>query len=136
MNKLTYQQAYDKIIQAYFKDEIRPLEPLFCFCGTLSQNSEWAFCHKSNDAYPYSVAEYCKMERALFSSFHGFEWRPCLCTIYKGSGDPEEYINQNEQALFEGMCAALEVLKQIHRERGENVDDVPVFKKRELVKVV
>ena len=38
----------------------------------------------------------------------------------------------NEDKLFEGMCAALEVLKQIHKERGEDVDSVPEFKKRKL----
>lgn len=37
--KLTYRQAYDKIIDAYFKGEIRPMEAMFCFCGILSDNS-------------------------------------------------------------------------------------------------
>jgi len=32
---MTYKQAYDKIIDAYFKDEIKPMDSNFCFCGTL-----------------------------------------------------------------------------------------------------
>jgi hypothetical protein len=36
-----------------------------------------------------------------------------------------------ENALFNAMCNALEVLKQIHIAWGENVDETPVFKKRE-----
>lgn len=38
-----------------------------------------------------------------------------------------------EDALFEGMCKALEVLKQIHIERGENVEENDnVFHKRTI----
>lgn len=37
-----------------------------------------------------------------------------------------------EDDFFKGMTAALEVLKDIHRSRGEDVDGVKVFTKRVL----
>lgn len=50
--------------------------------------------------------------------------------------DPKKhpYNEQYEAALFAGMSAALDVLKQIHIERGEVIDEVPVFTKRQLAK--
>lgn len=130
MNKLTYRQAYDKIIEAYFRDEFEPFDAQFCFCGTLCGGStEWHIntgCDLSksyhNDFGNYSGKEYVAMETALL--------RPL--TDYGGSRKYEIGSVMHETALFEGMCAALEVLKQIHRERGEDVDEVPLFNKREL----
>lgn len=123
MEKLTYRQAYDKIIDAYFKDEIKPYSPKFCFCGTLCDNSmDWAKDSylsvmkgaPHNDFGNYTGFDYMMMERALF------------CQDGKLVGE------FTEEVLFTGMCAALEVLKQIHKDRGENVDNVPVFTKRNL----
>lgn len=34
-----------------------------------------------------------------------------------------------EDYLFEGMCAALEVLKDIHKKRGEEVEFKPLVKR-------
>jgi hypothetical protein len=129
MEKLTYSQAYDKIIHAYFRDEIKPLDARFCFCGTLCNNSEgWVLDtvgRKHRDFGQYKGDEYVRMERALLdaikSTSNGYSTKKT---------NPAEY----EDALFAGMCAALEVLKQIHIERGEVIDEVPVFTKRDLSK--
>lgn len=127
MDKLTYRQAYDKIIDAYFRNEIKPEDPQFCFCGTLCDNFPgWYGCRLDEWHYPshgYKGEDFVKMERAL-----------CDQTKPFGAGnDSPEY----EQALFAGMSAALDVLKEIHRSRGENVDeDIPAFTKRELSKVL
>lgn len=122
---MTYNEAYDKIIQAYFRDEIKPYKANFCFCGTLCDNSyNWhGQTHpvKSKsyhfDYNGYSGAEFVEMESALLG---------CL------SGKPQCDKPNWENALFLGMTAALEVLKQIHRERGEDVDSLPALKKRKL----
>jgi len=124
MKKLTYKEAYDKIIAAYFRDEIKPFSPSFCFCGTLCNGDKWyrgvsfptAVIH--NPYYGYTGCQLGLMEKALLDKV----WH--LGEISDGW----------EDAIFSGMCAALEVLKQIHKERGEDVDSVPVFTKRELVK--
>jgi len=124
MQRLTYQQAYDKIIQAYFRDEIKPKDSCFCFCGNLCDNSNaW---HHGNGflnhkpSHGYSGKELIRMEVALM-------FNSTLMEEYGKEGS-KEY----EDALFIAMCAALEVLKQIHKERGEDVDGVPEFTKRNL----
>lgn len=123
MERLTYKQAEDRIFKAYFKDEIQPYNPDFCFCGSLCDNKRdwyskaayaigWHF-----DFYGYSGSDFYKMEFAL------------LDRISEISENDENY----EDALFEGMSAALDVLKQIHLERGEIIDEpIETFKKREL----
>ncbi len=131
---MNYQTAYNKIIEAYFKDEIQPLQPKFCFCGTLSPNSSWNIQRRYrlwyDISYPYTPHEYGLMENAFLKplvdvplegdtfSFGGRTFVPS--PLYEGK-------------LFEGMCAALEVLKQIHIGRGEKIDEEIIFKKRELV---
>lgn len=135
MEKLTYRQAFDKITEAYIRGEIIPVDSNFCFCGTLSPNrGEWnqlcgfsygnpkpdflSFKYKNEE--PYTLWEYKQMEWALINNKNEYAMKNNV--DYAG-----------EDALFAGMCAALEVLKEIHRARGEDVDEVPVFTKRELL---
>lgn len=121
MSTLTCKQAYGKIIDAYFKDEIQPCNRNFCFCGTLCDNtSNWYGSglqgwHK--DYNGYSGDDFVRMENALLSELIADD-HPCY-----------------EEVLFSRMCAALEVLKQIHLERGEVIDEAPVFTKRTLQSV-
>lgn len=120
---MTYKDAYDKIIQAYFKDEIKPMNKHFCFCGTLGV--EW--WTGSGD---YRIAEYQRMEFALLSEMGVvgiFRAGPSVCQFIS-TGDPSKHPKY-EDTLFNGMCAALEVLKEIHRSRGENVDEVKLTKR-------
>jgi hypothetical protein len=122
---MTYQEAYDLIIEAYFKDEIRPLDAKFCFCGTLAGNNiKWFVSPrtKHNDFGNYKGIEYVRMEDALLGAMKN--------VIFNRSSP------FYEEFLFEGMCAALEVLKDIHRSRGEDVDCRPALKKRKLNKVL
>ncbi len=125
MNKLTYKQSYDKIIDAYFKDEIQPFSLKFCFCGTLCNGSGWyhgVTFPEVNEHFPhsgYTGADLGRMEYEL------------LKTVWPINECDKEW----EQALFDGMSAALDVLKQIHIERGDIIDEPQSqFKKRELVK--
>lgn len=133
MEKLTYRQAYDKIIEAYFRNEIEPGSNEFCFCGTLSKDDEWRFA-KGNE-YPYSRDEYLKMEHALFSGMSIALNTIVSCGISVFDFDDLKKKEKYEEALFFGMSSALEVLKDIHRSRGEKEDEAtPEFTKRQLQK--
>lgn len=145
---MTYKEAYDKIIQAYFRDEILPYEEKFCICGTLAGGYSWL---KSG----YTPRELRRIEAALLVNIHqltaGFIGEPIFVhdNSYELEGSHDAYFENKqvnavdtrdikfyrnyEDALFAGMVASLEVLKQIHLSRGENVDDVVEFKKRELI---
>ncbi len=138
MNTLpTYETQRQKIIDAYFKDEIKPFSSSFCFCGTLAGNKpDWNDCQQSNANLAYTHQEFKRMEQPLLDTV-------CLATEAKtwishfqdGTQVPVPLIKSSpnyEQGLFEGMAASLEVLKQIHIERGEVIDQVPVFTKRVL----
>lgn len=137
MTTLTYKQAYYKIIDAYFKNEIQPLNANFCFCGTLSPTEFWyrpEFSVLKPKEYPYSLNEYGQMEKALFS-FFPLKWsRPGRLTHINPDLQNSNILQLKdyEDRLFNGMCAALEVLKDIHRKRGENVDGETTFTKRQL----
>lgn len=128
---MTYQQAYSKIITAYFKDEIVPLDSTFCFCGTLCDNTtDWAGLFNNCDSHGYKGKDFDRMEQALFK---GIRITSKVNSIVLLSRYDETY----EDALFVGMCAALDELRKIHADRGENVDeDIPAFTKRELVKAL
>lgn len=130
MERLTYQQARDKIIEAYFKGEIWPLNASFCFCGTLCDNdSSWCKSpmESHNNSHGYKGAEFVKMETALLRTMQSQ-----LGGSIGSSCNHPEY----ENILFNGMSAALDVLKEIHKSRGENVDDPAPFVKRQLEKVI
>lgn len=136
---MTYRQAYDKIIEAYFKDEIEPMDGKFCFCGTLCGNTEhWMSSIVNSD---YSVKELINMEDALLTPFspkyvlkeyleeHEVETPGCW------AGGIEEDDSDYEEILFSGMSAALDVLRQIHIDRGEVIDEPIAFTQRKLDKV-
>lgn len=131
MNTLTYRQAYDKIIEAYFKDEIKPWDAEFCFCGNL--------CDKSGEWYMLAIPN----NMVITKGYRGFEFhmmeRALLDTMYEMNVFASTNVDTKkyEDALFAGMVKALDVLKEIHRSRGENVDeDIPAFTKREFAKQI
>ena len=133
--KLTFPQAYDKIIEAYHKNEIKPFMPEFCFCGTLSPDERWGLegAPYNETEYPYTREEYGRMEKALFSKIPGIRWKsPANIEASISYLDSLTRSKEYEDILFEAMSAALDELKEIHRERGENVDEC-IIKKRKLV---
>lgn len=136
---MTYTEAYNKIIDAYFKDEIRPMDMNFCFCGTLEGSGLWHWEPKA-----YTMREFKKLEFALLNPLNGIYTKLFYATENDGatkSGfhwtwfDKQDPPNtkEYEDALFKGMCAALDVLKSIHESRGEIINEQPVFMKREFV---
>ena len=132
MNTPTYKESYDKIIEAYFKDEIEPYDSNFCFCGTLSPDREWRSQWDIEKRYPYSTKQYSEMEWALLWTINE-EMQPISPAFSYTDIEAKKANPKYEDALFKGMCASLEVLKQIHIERGENVEGEFEFKKRQLV---
>jgi hypothetical protein len=136
----SYREQFNKITEAYIRGEIKPYNAEFCFCGTIAGSCKWQLC--SNGYNGYSLVNYCRMEDALLIVIKNrmIEFFPGMTKYADCTGDADmlryeiESHPQYEEALFNGMCAALEVLKQIHIERGEVIDeDIPVFTKRELI---
>lgn len=142
----TYREQYDKIIEAYFRDEIEPYDGNFCFCGTLAGGCVYWSRHdiepsdfRDFETYKYTTLQFARMEDALLLtirketvgySLDGEHFKQLYALSYFGERETIKRHSNYETALFNGMCAALDVLRQIHIERGENVDEVPVFTKR------
>jgi hypothetical protein len=112
-----------KIHEAYINDEIQPLNASFCFCGTLANGRGWYDADRYPESHPYSMDEYEKMEYALLNG------------VINGTQNVKDIISHPnyEISLFEGMVAALEVLKNIHIEKGEIIDEVKPFVKRKII---
>lgn len=129
-NLPSYKTQFDKITEAYIRGEIKPLDAKFCFCGTLCDNStKWAKNpeEEHNDFAGYLGNDFVRMEKALLTTSFNYLWDKTGGGILHAEElHPQEY----EDALFNGMTAALKVLKQIHIQRGEIIDETPVFIKR------
>lgn len=134
----SYKEQYDKIIDAYFKGEIKPMDSKFCICGTLDNNdSSWCDYGIKNGKH-YTQKEYGRIEYALLNQMRrfGVEYEFAENNHTGGWCGPLRTDKSGyEDALFSGMCAALEVLKQIHIEHGETIEDTPVFTKRNMLTV-
>lgn len=146
MNNLpSYQTQFNKITEAYIKGEILPLNPSFCFCGTLAGGRGWQVesYHKGEKDliscvtynFDYTYEEFGEMEKALFSFFNeskDVKWvEPGIVEAHENymlvkTGELPDY----EEKLFNGMVAALEKLKEIHIRHGEVIDETPIFQKR------
>lgn len=137
MNTPTYKEQFDKITEAYIKGNIEPYKSNFCFCGTIAPEEYSSEGFKNWNNYDgkfvqskhfYSLIEYGQMEEALFIPLNAYNGRTSSLSGLRLTEEDEGY----EDALFTGMCDALDVLKQIHISKGEIIDDVPVFKKRKI----
>ena len=147
MKKLTFQEAYNKIVKAYMRNELDPLIPCKCFIGNLlNRSGEWASARNwpfSDNTFgnPY-ISNYINTEK---------ECRVCVAihsndtytleeiielerVFLMALGGTHEIVEENmkdEEILFEAMEVTLEALKQLHISKGEVIQDYS-FKKREL----
>ncbi len=142
--KLTYRQAYDRIVDAYFKNELNPFKDCACFIGNLLGDSIWGHCRnyiasesqlkEGNElisSFGYTLIQIGEMEDNFLNVIihsttrHGKQTRPrSFNTFYI-----DKYGGNYEDALFDAMSSTLDMLKKIHEDNGEIID-APVFKKR------
>jgi hypothetical protein len=148
--KLTYREAYDRIVDAYFKDQLNPFQSCACFIGNLLGSQIWSACRGNPklkqesdkvegllliNSFGYSIYQIELMEdnflNEIFFAIKGYRYASPRNEGYaSGQLMGEKY----ENALFAAMSSTLDILKKIHEENGEVVD-APVFIKRELAKV-
>src|SRR5689334_6270018 len=117
MQTLTYKQAYDKIIDAYFKNEIQPYDMQFCFCGTLAWSGRNSGVIGDWSNKDYSTQELRDMEHALLVTIQRkmkrfFPYMSLFAEDYSSHSNTvilrERLLAHEkfEDALFDGMCAA------------------------------
>lgn len=143
MNHPTYKEQFDKITSAYINNELNPWKCSACFVGNLLNGSaDWAEFRELNDNAPY------EWQSRMIPSEHKIA-RKCLIIESGGIysiqeieilelnflnmiGDLKKGDDGYEESLFKAMDYTLEYLRQIHINKGEIIDDAPVFEKRKL----
>lgn len=141
MNKPTFKEQSEKIIQAYLKCEIEPMNPCGCFVGNLLNNTrEWrkgiGFVYGTTSADVTlkleAMRSISKESKNLYSLQEIADIEENFMTIVTGYGNHLGY-DYSEEALFEAMVSTLEMLKQIHISKGEQIEEEITLQKRELV---
>ena len=158
---MEYLKQREKIIQAYYNNELNPYVCNACFVGNLLNNkSDWSYCrYMNNSGYGKLLINgdfsnlYENAEKVIKKESNGF-YSPedifeiesnFLKTIYKNTSivylaSPEEFKNHPnfEEALFLAMDSTLDLLMEIHKKNGDKSVlelEKPVFTKRTLEKV-
>ena len=130
--KLTYIEARDKIWNAYFRDEITPIYSCACFVGNLLGEKDTWWMGREACRIDYENPIAAMTDRAFVEKNGMYSAEEILSME---AAFMKCYPSQGEEKLFAGMLAALEVLKQIHRDRGDYIpEDEPLLTKRTLVK--
>lgn len=149
----TYKQQFDRLTEAYISGKVNPMLCEACFVGNLLQakDNRWAdsrqifgevtnnetWYHSGSKAIlllsdnQYTIKNIVDLEKTFFVGILGTDFKSLSVAqtmILKGELRCREY----EDRLFKGFEMALELLKQIHIEQGEVIDETPVFVKREL----
>ena len=155
---MNYKQQYDKLTEAYIKNEVTPWSPCNCFVGNLlNNNCQWV----KGRSIPYTNGT---MKNNLINGYKNLEIdnykviNECIKSEAKGYYTSEEIISLesrfmstylenldvdtssinelllliNEDALFLAFEAALDLLKYIHISKGENIEEQFTFTKRTL----
>lgn len=131
----TYKQQFDKLTVAYIENKVDPYDACACFIGNLLNGKDaWLRCRQG---YTYEVSAF-----RLIVDDKAFS---CIREESGGLYTPREIIDmeynflytyghfgKNENSLFEAFCSTLEMLKNIHISKGEDVELIGEFKKREL----
>jgi hypothetical protein len=126
----TFKEQYDKIVTAYMKDRLTPMDPCACFVGNLLNGSkEWFDFGGHVATGGYTARELCRLE-TVFMGSGPFDPDGSVGTLhgkpYKGTTLPYE------ERLYNAMERTLLLLRSIHEERGEVIEDYN-FTKRILV---
>jgi len=149
MGHIKYQIQFDKIVNAYMQNKMTPLKPCGCFIGNLLNNNEnwiWGRALIYNSIltpFEEEQSTLCLLKEAqgMYTIKEIIDIEATFLNIISGTGDsrelPAPQFDPNskgyEERLFKGMEAALEHLKKLHQEKGEVIEDNPIFSKRELV---
>jgi hypothetical protein len=142
--KPTFETQYQKIVSAYYRNELNPLASCACFIGNLlNNNRNWSearvfrtmqpdvknynyeggiACIRQESGGMYSIEEIIEMEKNfLIKAIPDIDFKESFM-IKKAT----------EDNLFNAMLSTLEMLRKIHESKGEIVKDYN-FTKRELV---
>jgi len=149
---IPFKTQYNKLVNAYLKDQVNPYNGCACFVGNLLNNSMGWVTNKYRKASLHLViseedsnsAIYCisrqsdntYTEKDIFDLEYKFmsicNNKNSLECAKNGSSWQALSKEVQENRLFKAFEETLLLLKQIHESKGEVIEDY-TFKKRELV---
>jgi hypothetical protein len=159
MNYPTYGEQWQKITSAYSNNKLNPYMNCACFIGNMLGNlSCWAdtrtgspatgrgrraapFCEDDTEkqiikysignmlikSNGYTVDQIIKLENNFLGIIHRLGE---VDNIEEWEDFQRFYPEAAEDILYEAMISTLNMLKEIHRERGEDVDNSLVLQRR------
>lgn len=138
--KPTFEEQYQKIVSAYYKNELKPLVSCACFIGNLlNKKRDWTSIRIAgdegfkirpikDDLYNYSLVFIYEISGGLYTPEDIVRMENNFVTKCYPSNEED---NLTEESLFHAMESTLEMLRKIHESTGEVVKDYN-FTKREL----
>lgn len=140
MKNPTYREQFNKIVRAYLRNELSPMNSCACFIGNLlNGRSEWGLLRHFSSEHNIQDALKCLKEEA--NNFYSPEDIQQLeCTFMSwGIGDifknsiTDEFKNEPdyEDRLYRAMERALLHLRRLHESKGEIIEDYE-FTRRDL----
>lgn len=142
MKKPTFQEQYQKIVDAYYKEELEPWNGCACFVGNLL-NKKDTWCNaryveigemQTNSPILEEVLTFVNKEsNGLYSYQEVINLEQNFLNIAYNRKNSLWFVkgNQTEDSLFAAMESTLQMLRKIHESKGEVVKDYN-FTKREL----
>lgn len=141
---ITFKQQFDKLTEAYIRNEVNPYDSCACFIGNLLNNNDgWAdalACGTARAVYkPAEIANAIRNENMLISVIkneaEGFYSPLDIVRLEKNFMDffwGRPRCIEPEELLFMAFDSTLDMLKQIHESKGEIVEPFE-FKQRQLL---
>lgn len=135
----SFKQQFDKLTEAYINNEVNPSSACACFVGNLLNKSrEWAYSRKfdyeQRPVKAVSTGNLTHIVRVIENEAGGlytpeeiFSLETLFMFEVKGG--------MTEEKIFIAFDKTLALLKQIHEAKGEIIDEVPAFTKRQLATV-
>jgi hypothetical protein len=126
----TFQEQFDKLVNAYANNEIEPNKPCACFIGNLLDGESCWYVFKD-----WSISTPPERFRDAFNVINEVSdstYSPKeLLQIEGAFMRVWERYGENEESLFKAFEHALILLRKLHESKGEVIKDY-AFKKREL----
>lgn len=158
---ITYKTQFDKLTRAYIENRVRPMSSCACFIGNLlNGDKNWIYgrrrlyglsshsateCINKNGVEQmieviqreaegmYTPEEIIMLEGTFLSTINEVGGTlNGLGTIDDRIREGRQLSETQEDVLFKGFEAALDLLKEIHLSKGEVIEDELVFTKRTL----
>jgi len=142
MNKPTFKEQSEKIIQAYLKCEINPWAPCACFVGNLlNRSGKWVSrlpgshnrgkIWENHPGLPHAIDSVFIESSGLYSLQDVLLLEKNFLDIIDDNRTQD--WEQTEEGLFLAMVSTLEMLKQLHISKGEIIEEEVTLQKRQLV---